>query len=353
VGIAWDARANHTLAVRGHVGRYHEEMVTSFYDFLDPLAHPTFIDAAVIGPNQFAEIYRGDASNSRRIDPDISYPYADEWLAGVDQALAGRVTLTAQYVGRRYGSIIGFVGPMDVWTPTQVRDPGPDGVPDTADDGDMMTIYLNPGTTPSTLTMTNPSGAYKHYQGLQLIATRRASGRWQGLASYTYSRTRASFDNAFSSNAANNDLSVNGVYVNPNRALFSTGRVAADYTHEFKMFGMVAVPYVRGLTISGVYRYQNGYAWARVVRFPVATQLFAEAVEPRGAHEGPATNVGDLRIEQSFRIGSMKLSAYVDAFNVGNQGIARRYQILSGPNFGLPGGWSDPRTMRFGARFSF
>jgi hypothetical protein len=49
----------------------------------------------------------------------------------------------------------------------------------------------------------------------------------------------------------------------------------------------------------------------------------------------------------------MKLSAYVDAFNVGNQGIAMRYQILSGPNFGLPGAWSDPRTIRFGTRFSF
>jgi hypothetical protein len=85
IGVAWDVLPQHTMSVRGHYGRYHEAMVTSFYDFLDPLSHPTYISAQVIGPNQFSEIYR-DASSNLALDPNTRYPYADEWVAGIDRA---------------------------------------------------------------------------------------------------------------------------------------------------------------------------------------------------------------------------------------------------------------------------
>jgi hypothetical protein len=353
IGVAWDVLPQHTLAVRGHYGRYHEAMVTSFYDFLDPLSQPISIDALVVGPNQFTEISRYDPTNGYSIDPAITYPYADEWLAGFDRALPHHVSLTAQYIGRRYGSIVGFTGSMADWTPVQRQDPGADGVLGTADDGGPTTIYLNPGTNGFSAVLTNPDGAYKRYNGLQLIATRRANDVWEAQASYTWSRTRASFDNAFSSNAANSDLSTNGVYVNPNRALFSDGRPAADFTHEIKVLGTLRLPWWGGTRLSGVYRYQSGRAWARLVRFAGPTQLSAEAVEPRGTRETPATNVCDLRVEKIFSVARSKVGAYVDVFNITNQGIANRYNPISGPNFGTPSSWSDPRILRAGLRVTY
>lgn len=216
-----------------------------------------------------------------------------------------------------------------------------------------MTIYFNPGTNGWSAALTNPEAAYKRYNGFQLIATRHASGVWQGQASYTWSRTRASFDNAFSSNAANNDLSTNGVYVNPNRALFSDGRPAADFTHEVKALGTLQLSWWGGTRVSGVYRYQSGRVWARLVAFPGPTQLFVEAVEPRGTREAAATNVCDLRVEKTFRVARSKVGAYIDVFNLTNQGIANRVNAVSGPNFGTPAAWSDPRILRAGLRVTY
>jgi hypothetical protein len=194
VGAAWDLLPTHTLVVRGHYGRYHEAMVTTFYDYQDPLSRPTSIDAQVVGPNQFSEISRFVTTDAYSAASDIGYPYADEWVAAVERSLPHRVSLTAQYVGRRYGSILGFVGLMN-WTPVPQQDPGPDGRVGTSDDGGPVIVYYNPAANGWRAEFTNPPGAYKHYQGVQLIAARRAGGRWEGQLSYTWSRTRASFDN--------------------------------------------------------------------------------------------------------------------------------------------------------------
>jgi hypothetical protein len=352
-GIAWDPLAAHSFVMRAHYGRYHDAMVTSFYDFLDPLSRPLSIYAQVLGPNEFAEIFRMDPSNTYTIDPNVNYPYADEWFTAIERALSSRTSVTAQYVRRRFGGIIGFVGRSSAWTPAQRQDPGPDGRAGTGDDGGMMTIYLNNGSVPTNPVLTNPDGAYKHYDGVQLIVLHRATDRWQAQGSYTWSKTRATFDNAFSSNAANNDLSTNGVYVNPNRALFSTGRTSFDFTHELKVIGTLQLPWWGGFRLGGVYRYQTGTPWARVVAFPGPTQLINIRVEPRGTRVTPAPNVCDLRVEKTFRIATSTLGAYLDFFNVGNQGIARAYTARSGPLFGMPSGWSDPRIVRAGLRLMF
>jgi Carboxypeptidase regulatory-like domain/TonB dependent receptor-like, beta-barrel len=353
IGVAWDVLPRHTLAVRGHYGRYHEAMVTGYYDFLDPLSQTTFISAQVLGPNQFNEIERDVPTDAYRIDQNIKYPYADEWLAGLDRELPGHVSLTAQYIGRRYGSIVGFVGSLADWTAVQRPDPGPDGVPGTADDGEQRTIFFNPGTNGFNAVLTNPDGAYKRYNGLQLIATRRASGVWEGQASYTWSRTRASFNSGFSSNAAQSDLGTNGVYANPNRALFADGRPAADFTHEIKVLGTLRLPWWGGTRVSSVYRYETGPAWARLVRFAGPTGFPNIAVEPRGTRETAATNVCDLRVEKTFRVALAAVGVYLDVFNLMNQGIANRVNAVSGPNFGTPSAWSDPRVLRAGLRVGF
>ena len=239
---------------------------------------------------------------------------------------------------------------MDAGRPS---DPGPDGRVGTADDGEMVTIYLNDGSTPLNPVLTNPEGAHKHYDGVQIVAEHRSADRWQVQGAYTWSKTRASFDNAFSSNAANNDLSTNGVYVNPNRALFSTGRTSFDFTHEVKVIGTMRLPWLGGVRLGGVYRYQSGTPWARQVGFTGPTQFGLIRVEPRGTRITPATNICDLRLEKTFRVSASTLGAYLDVFNVGNQGIARSYIARSGPTFGTPANWSDPRIVRAGVRLMF
>jgi hypothetical protein len=59
-------------------------------------------------------------------------------------------------------------------------------------------------------------------------------------------------------------------------------------------------------------------------------------------------------VEKTFRLQkSSTLGFYVDGFNVTNLGRATGFDAMSGPTFGDVSGWTDPRSMRLGVRYSF
>jgi len=82
-------------------------------------------------------------------------------------------------------------------------------------------------------------------------------------------------------------------------------------------------------------------------------------VEPRGTFRTEATNSADLRFDKTFPLGShgRRFSIYVDIFNVNNQGVATGAAApnteASGATYGVPVGWSAPRTFLASGRFSF
>lgn len=58
LGVAWDVAPDHRTVIRAHYGRYHDPMVTSFYDFLDPLGHAPTIVMQANSSGQFQEVTR-------------------------------------------------------------------------------------------------------------------------------------------------------------------------------------------------------------------------------------------------------------------------------------------------------
>lgn len=360
IGAAWDLGADHRTVARAHYGWYHDPLVNSFYSHLDSngCSAPTVI-ANVLGTDQFQEVFRFGGCRGRiDTDPDVKHAYVEEYVFGVERAVGARLSLRAQYVRRNFKNSIGFVdvGPT-TWTPVGVIDPGPDGSVGTADDGGAMTVFYNYRPQDAFMLLTNPAGAWRRYQGVQLIGTRRYAGGWEVEASYSWSRTRGNVNNEFGSNAASNDLGTNGSWMNPNRLLFSDGATTQDYAHEVKVLGTYMLAHFGGVRVSGIYRYTSGQPWARGVEFDrVLTELCCGflAVEPIGSRRLPATNTADVRIEKTFRVhGGATVGAYADIFNVNNQGDATRVDWKSGPNFGVPIGWSAPRTLRAGIRMAF
>jgi len=69
---------------------------------------------------------------------------------------------------------------------------------------------------------------------------------------------------------------------------------------------------------------------------------------------GRSTNTLDLRVDKPVSL-TRGAAAHLllDVFNVWNQGIAAGIIPNSGPNFGLPGGWSAPRSFRAGVRVTY
>jgi hypothetical protein len=355
VGAALDVTGNHRTVLRAHYGRYHDEMVTSFYDFLDPASQIPEITEQAVGPGQYQVVSVYNPALNAVIDPNVRFPFVEEYLAGAEHQLPAGVSLRAQYIQRDFKDSIGFIDTGTIWQPVQRIDPGPDGRLGTADDGGPFTVfYFLPSSTPA-LVLTNPAGAYRRYNAVQLVANKRYSHDVAFQASYNWSRTVASYNNWYWSNAANNDFSSDGVFVNPNRALNADGRTPQDITHELKMLGTYHLSRWGGLNVSGVYRFQSGRPWARSVGFGFQTGIQAIYVEPRGTRELPAVNTLDLRVEKTWKpfakVGT--IGAFADVFNAWNQGVSLHDNERSGPFFGLPVQWLDPRAVRAGVRVMF
>lgn len=355
LGLAWDVGGRHTTVVRGHFGRFYDPIVTSYYDFLDPLAHAPTIQAQVIGPNQFVELFRFAPTTGFGIDPQIRPSFAREYLAAVEHALPGAISVKAQYIHRSFEDIVGFIDTATVWAPVQVQDPGPDNRRGTADDAGLITVYNNTNPEAAFRVLTNPDAAYRRYHAAQLVASRRFADGFALQASYTWSRTRGNVNNTALSNAANNETSTNGVFANPNRALYNDGRTSFDLPHAVKVFGTMRLPWWGGWMMSGNYRYESGRPWGRTLTITSGLQQGFEGVkvEPL-VRAGDARNTLDLRIEKTVSIrGRGTLGLFADVFNVTNAGSAITNVSASGARFGLPNSWLEPRTLNAGARLSF
>jgi hypothetical protein len=355
LGVAWDVAGNHKTLVRGHFGRYYDPMVSSFYDFLDPLSDTPDVIAQVVGPEEFRELYRFLPSTGFALDRHIRQSYVQESLVGVSRSLRGGLSLTAQYIHRDFKDTLSFVDTGTVWQPLELPDPGPDGRVGTSDDAGRVTVFNNTNPASAYRILTNPPQAFRRYSAVEFIASRHASSGRELQASYTWSRTIGNYNNAFSSNAANNDNSINGVFVNPNRALNSEGLSGFDATHVVRVLGTTTVPW-GDWSVSGVYRYESGAPWSRLVVFFTGLNQGFEVVhvEPR-VRATPATNAADVRIAKKLgkRGARTTVDLIADVFNVTNAGHARAFVEQSGPQFGLPAAWTAPCTLRAGVRVEF
>ena len=154
---------------------------------------------------------------------------------------------------------------------------------------------------------------------------------------------------------------IEGDPANPNLGINANGRATFDPTHEAKLLGSYRVPAWGGFMLSGVYRYMTGQAWGRtaqVTGFAQGSQRIR--IEPQGTRRADAINRLDFRLEKTlpFRRYSATLGLFADVFNVWNQGVANSDVTEaifsnSGPRFGEPAVWVDPRMLRVGIRASF
>jgi hypothetical protein len=244
--------------------------------------------------------------------------------------------------------------------PVEVPDPGPDSEMGTADDR-ILTVYNQVSDFITVGQLTNPGPAEREYRGVELIATKRFTNKWQTLASITWQQAEGTVGNDTASASA-----LAGGFDNPNGMINRQGPLSLDREWQLKLVGSYLAPL--GFSFSGFYQYLAGTPLYRGYSVVLAQGNTSVVADPKASHSNDDFSRLDLRAEKTFSFGSrpLELDLVLDVFNVFNENAVvwresdtGTFSPANGSYVPVPGGFArplgvqQPRTMRLGARLRF
>jgi hypothetical protein len=225
--------------------------------------------------------------------------------------------------------------------PVPVLDPGADGRVGSADDGATLTAY---GLRPEALalplvnvTMNLPDSDSDYYTW-ELTAGRRQAAWGSVLAGFTRTWSREA------ALGIGNDFT-------PNALINTTGNQLRFTTWQAKLHGTVNLP--ADVRLVPVVRSQSGTPYARTFVRTLNCGNATIKAEPIAANRTPTVTLVDLRTEKAFHAGALRLTGFVDVYNLFNTNAEQTVTTSSGASWLRPIAITGPRILRIGARFEW
>jgi carboxypeptidase family protein len=287
--------------------------------------------------------------------------HTHEVSSSLEQELWKGVSLRTLYVYKRLVNNINTVNvarPYNVYDQVFTRkDPGPDGILNTADDGGLVTLYdYNPayrGTAFVSNTFLNTTpGRNDTFHNLDLSLNKRQSGgkiyAYTALLLTKYHRWLVSY-----AQSANDNL-------NP-----------VDDTLEVAWRAAVGFDVPMGFNLSVVDQMYSGMPGQRTYlfraadpaggpAFPSSTGGITQRVGKFGDVAGPKRNLMNFRATRAFHLGGGRtFRAQLDIFNVFNSNVTwgngtdPGIIFAEGPTYGYPTLIVTPRIAQFGVVYEF
>jgi Carboxypeptidase regulatory-like domain len=349
IGAVYDLSGRGGTAIKASVSRYGQQagmnLVTSVHPFSLSQATLSWRDANGNGLPESSELgafegFTGGATTryARAGGPDWSY--SDEITIGAEHQAARDIRLSAMYLRRMNSLTIGsrnVAAPSSVYTTLTVANPL----------GGTLPVYnLDPAFLGRQDTVRdNESLLDSNYHGVEIIASRRFSGRWQMLTGFTWSRSTTGIDG---------DLN------DPNNLQFQQGSQLDDLTYQWRASGTYVIPGIE-LTTSGTFLHNTGIPrqyTLTVTRALVPSLTRASQVvraNRRGEMRRPNVTLFDLRVARTFRFGTrMRVEPQVDVFNVPNAETVLAFGgDVIGPTLNRPSEILAPRLVRVGVVVAF
>jgi Carboxypeptidase regulatory-like domain len=294
---------------------------------------------------------------SNYVDPDLKQPSTLEASTSWEHGLWADMGVRTSYVYRHQDNLYSTNGPnvlrpLSVYNiPITRRDPGPDGVLNTGDDGGKVTFYdydpaYRGAAFVKTVTVNSPNPEW--YHTMEFAVNKRPSHGWQGEASFW---------------AVKNHRWITRVFNAPQDYLFATddtwfwgANFNISYHFPFDILGAMSLQAKQGAKgqRTNLFRTQDPDGGTAINQLSTVTLR----MEPYGAELGPALNVYNLRFSKDVRTGgTRKVGIDFDIFNLFNSNAPNAQVYASGPTFlyptGVNGGIVPPRVARLGIRFSF
>jgi hypothetical protein len=128
------------------------------------------------------------------LNPDLKLSHIQELTGEIEHELMPNMAVRGLYMYRRFGdqsAAVNILRPYSAFTiPLQRRDPGSDGIINTGDDGQMVTIYDYAAAFAGSRfvgnqTINRPAGRDDYYQSLEGALSKRFSRAWSLQTSYT------------------------------------------------------------------------------------------------------------------------------------------------------------------------
>ena len=366
LGFIWDPTNDGHSKVFGSFGRYYEQipmdLVIRSFSF-ERQARIFNYSPASTTPDAGAEADLGRDSAifggfTEPADPDLRNQYLNEYIVGYEREVLPDVALGVKAIYRDYGDVIEDFLCRDDGTYC-IGNPGR---------GIMQRVY----TLDYSQTYAAPKPK-RIFKGIQVDATKRFSKRWQGLASYLYSKLEGNFDGLYAPftnvgpdpniSAAYDyyDFFTNGHDLS---RITNRGPLSNDRRHQLKVSGLYTTPFKLSLGLSAYYR-----TGTPVTRYGYSDIYgrYEFFLTRRGA-EGrtPDNYEADLHLGYPLAVGPATINVLVDVFNLLNRQQAvildQRWDFQeadnasptpTNPTYRQPVLRTPPRSYRLGLRVSF
>ncbi len=384
LGAVYDLTGDGKTAIKTSFSRYYIANILQFFVTVNPnsfiswrvryTTDPVTGEWRPVDPTSPYYMYNFSATAEAKMDPDVKAPYLDEFVIGIERELITDMRLGVRYIRKWDRNLMEGVnlsrldyekyktGNYDILDPSLWFIYAPVTATDPYT-GKKVTFWNQTDTAVASRPFyTNPPGAQRDYDGVEIAFDKRFSHRWSLSASFVWQKSRGLIGTDF-------DDSWTGAsyFDNPNAHINATGRFPYEREHQLKIQGMWQAPW--GILISGYYRWLDGQRWTRVIRsgdlgLSLAQGTTTILAETRGSRKYDPYSMFDMRVEKSFnlpwRTGSFAL--FVDIFNVFNvaipTGIWTRSSSTTTVNkqlvqFRELTSLTDPRVFRLGFRYQF
>ena len=353
VGIAYALTSDGKTVLKANYGKFYNFPAADFASNANPNSSTWYKTYAWNDPNRNGVYDLGEESTLQSISGGTLSAILDPNLANSYQHQVS--TFFEREVADNFGVRTGFVWkapraprasynpnrPFEAYTlATVVKDPGVDGVLNTADDGGNITAY---GLSASALAapIVSVSGNFydvkNNYYTWEMSGTKRPSNKWSTNLSlaYTWSDT---------------DAKGAGVQT-PNSLIGVDGDRILTVGWQAKALSTFELP--SRFRLISVIRNQAGTQYERTFTARLNYGNATIRAEENNSHRTPNITILDLRSEKGVSIGRSVITGFFDVYNIFNTNGEQAITTSSGSSFLRPSAITAPRIARLGVRFTW
>jgi outer membrane receptor protein involved in Fe transport len=338
IGLVWRLNEKSATIFKAHYGDYYDALTASQFSLLTDSPVGFRADCFQPGSGEWVPCFEQQFNTSS--DKKIHHPFVRQFTFGVDKDLSDGLTLGVHYIHRRWENILHNIDNTTRYQPAPFVNPIT---------GETITVFERIDTFGDVKTvLTNPSGLFRRYNGLEIEANARFFTRLSMTGSFVYSRVKGNISNTF-----NDAVVFSDALSNPNKLVNFEGRLTNDPSVAWKIAGIYSFP--QGFNTGWFLRHQSGDTWTPTVLVRGLNQgPFRIFGLPRGSNRLPSQTILDLRVEKQFQIYSGQIRLTADISNLFNSAYTTAVNDhFESHSFGDPTDVTAPRSVRIGLRYTF